>query len=89
MSVFESLEVIQRLLMHLRLRQGGLNVMSYVDSLNVFEDEPVEDMRVCIAWNPELELIQASVTGVSELGACQILELAVAYFHSYLLAPKE
>lgn len=88
MTVLESIEVVQRTLLHLRMRQGGLNVLNYIDSFEHFPDEPVDDMKICLAWNPEIEKIQVAITGVSILGACQILEYAVSYFHTYLISPE-
>ena len=85
MDIIETIDVLQRLLLHFRMVQGGMGSTNYLESLEVHPDELVEKSKVCVAWNPDIRKMQVALTGINEFHACHIIEYAVSYLQKILI----
>jgi hypothetical protein len=80
-TVSDALEVLERLAMYMRLGEfGAIGTWDQVmDSFEVSPDEPIEQPKVCIAFDYVTKKIQAAVIGTDIWHACVLLNLAKAY----------
>jgi hypothetical protein len=81
MAVHDTIEILARLCMYMRSADfGAIGTWNQVvDSFEVNEDEPIDNPKVCIAFDYETHKIQAAVIGMSTWDACVLLEHAKSY----------
>lgn len=88
-TTYDAREVCLRIAQFLRNRDNGINqVNRIIDSFELFEDEPTDDPRVCIAWNPNSKQIQVSIIGMNVWDACLACESAAALLQSLVFDPE-
>ncbi len=54
----------------------------------MYEKEPTDDPRVCIAWNPNSKQIQISIIGMDTWEACLACTNAVTLLQSLVFDPE-
>jgi hypothetical protein len=80
-SVHDTMEVLTRLAMYMRCGDfGAVGTWNQViDSFEVSPDEPIDNPKVCIAFDYETHKIQGAVIGMNTWDACVLLEHANTY----------
>jgi hypothetical protein len=80
-AVHDTMEVLTRLTMYIRCGEfGAIGTWNQViDSFEVSEAEPIDNPKVCIAFDYETHKIQAAVIGMSVWDACVLLDHANSY----------
>jgi hypothetical protein len=80
-SVHDTMEVLSRLVMYMRCADfGAIGTRNKViDSFEISPDEPIDNPKVCIAFDYETHKIQAAVIGLNVWDACVLLEHAKSY----------
>ncbi len=87
-TTYDAREVCLRIAHFLRNRDNGINqVNRIIDSFELFEDEPTDDPRICVAWNPNSKQIQVSIIGMNTWDACLACESAAALLQSLVFDP--
>ena len=68
MTIVESGTVFRQIASFIRfLKNGGTwdKKQSVIDDFKVWPDEPTDDPRLCVVWNPSTKLIQFSAIGMN------------------------
>ena len=83
----EAREVLQRLALFIRAKDLNLIMLEngYIDSYAIHPDEPTDQSKVCIAFDPVTGKIQAAVVGMTSFQASMLLEFAAAYFNALMM----
>jgi hypothetical protein len=82
-SLVDSTIILRQIAHFIRCIQSGTPVSkNLIDDFKVFEDEPTEDPRVCIVWNPETKQIRFSVIGMDLWQAEAACEHGAAFLMS-------
>ena len=80
-SVPDAIEILERITFFLRARDfiTPMIAQEVIDSFEMYPDEPIENPKVCIAFDFESHKIQVAVIGLHRWQACTLLNLAKAY----------
>lgn len=88
-TVYDAREVCMRIVHFIRNRDNGIRQHNgIIDSFEVFEDEPTDDPRVCVVWNPNSKQIQVSIIGMSQWDACLACENAAVLLQNLAFDPE-
>lgn len=88
-TTYDAIEVCLRIAQFIRNRDNGINqVNRIIESFEVYEKEPTDDPRVCIAWNPNSKQIQISIIGMDTWEACLACTNAVTLLQSLVFDPE-
>lgn len=89
-SIVDTREVLRRIELFLRM----LDIMNPnqipkkgIDDVKFFPDEPTDDPRVCIVWNPATKQIRFSVIGMGLWEANIAVENAATYMNYIIMNP--
>lgn len=89
-SIADTVEVLERILFCLRANafhyapvQG--REREVIDSLEVYPDEPIDNPKVCIAFDYVTHKIQIAVIGLDLWNACTLVSAAKNYLNALLL----
>ncbi len=81
MTVYDSAEICLQICHFLRNYENGISqAATIVDSFEINADEPTDDPKICIMWNPNSRQIRFSITGMPVWDALITLENAATYF---------
>ena len=89
-TVYDAREVCMRIAHFIRNRYNGLNQHNrIIDTFEVYEKEPTDDPRVCVAWNPNSKQVQVSILGMDEWDACIACENAATLLQSLVFSAED
>jgi hypothetical protein len=80
-SVADAIEIMERITFFLRARDFVMPMIAkeVIDSIEIYPDEPIDQPKVCIAFDFETYKIQVAVIGMQRWDACVLLNIAQAY----------
>ncbi len=88
-TVYDAREVCVRVAHFIRNRDNGITQHNRViESFEVFEEEPTDDPRVCIVWNPNSKQIRVSIIGMDQWDACLACENAAVLLQNLAFDPE-
>lgn len=81
-SIFKTAAIFRQIASFIRyLSFGGIWTPGHgvIDDFKVFADEPTDDPRICVVWNPNTEKIQFSVIGMNLIQAEHSADIGATY----------
>ncbi len=86
MTIYDSAEICLRICHFLRNWENGITqAATIIDAFEIQTDEPTDDPKICIVWNPNSKQIRFSITGMPVWDAVVALESAAMYFRMLIV----